>query len=123
MAEILNSLTTSAGMLWKAFWALVFGYAISAVIQVLVTKRQMGKALGERGLRQAGLAGFFGFISSSCSFAALAASRAVFVKGAHPANALAFVVASTNLRSSSASSCGCSSAGSSLWPTSCSEPS
>ena len=57
----------------------------------------MAKVLGERGLRQAGLTSFFGFVSSSCSFAALAASRSVVVKGAHPANALSFLIASTNL--------------------------
>ncbi|HTV24259.1 MAG TPA: permease [Polyangiaceae bacterium] len=97
MDAILRALTTAAGMLYKAFWALVFGYAVSAAIQVLVTRQQMGRVLGERGLRQVGLAAFFGFVSSSCSFAALAASRSVFVKGAHPANALAFLIASTNL--------------------------
>jgi uncharacterized membrane protein YraQ (UPF0718 family) len=52
-------------MLWKALWALIFGYVISAGIQVLVTREQMAILLGERGLRRAGLAGFFGFISSS----------------------------------------------------------
>lgn len=95
--QILEALRTSAGMLWKALWALVFGYLISAAIQVLVTRAQMARALGERGAKRAALAGFFGFVSSSCSFAALAASRSVLVKGAHPANALAFLIASTNL--------------------------
>jgi uncharacterized protein len=97
MDQILQAFMTGAGMLWKALWALIFGYVISAGIQVLVTREQMAKLLGERGLRQAGLAGFFGFISSSCSFAALAASRSVLVKGAHPVNSLAFLIASTNL--------------------------
>ena len=97
MEQMLEALQTGAGMLWKALWALIFGYLISAAIQVLVTREQMAKALGERGSRQVGLAGFFGFISSSCSFAALAASRSVLVKGAHPTNALAFLIASTNL--------------------------
>ena len=97
MDQVIEALMTGAGMLWKALWALIFGYLISAGIQVLVTREQMAKLLGERGLRQASLAGFFGFISSSCSFAALAASRSVLVKGAHPVNALAFLIASTNL--------------------------
>lgn len=95
--QILEALRTSAGMLWKALWALVFGYLISAGIQVLVTRTQMASALGERGAKQAALGGFFGFVSSSCSFAALAASRSVLVKGGHPVNALAFLIASTNL--------------------------
>lgn len=97
MDQVLEALYTGAGMLWKALWALIFGYTISGAIQVLVTREQMARVLGERGARQGVLAGFFGFVSSSCSFAALAASRAVMVKGAHPANALAFLVASTNL--------------------------
>lgn len=97
MDQILQALQTGAGMLWKALWALIFGYLISAGIQVLVTREQMAKLLGERGPKPAGLAALFGFISSSCSFAALAASRTIFVKGAHPANATAFLIASTNL--------------------------
>ena len=43
------------------------------------------------------LGGFFGFVSPSCSFAALAASRSVQVKRAHQANAVALLIASTNL--------------------------
>lgn len=97
MEHFVEALLTGAGMLWKALWALIFGYLISAGIQVIVTREQMASTLGSRGLRQMGLAGLFGFISSSCSFAALAASRSVLVKGAHPANAQSFLIASTNL--------------------------
>lgn len=97
MNQIVEALLTSAGILWKSFWALIFGYAISAGIQVLVTQAQMARVLGKRGPKRAILAGFFGFVSSSCSFAALAASRSILVKGAHPVNALAFLIASTNL--------------------------
>jgi uncharacterized protein len=97
MDQVITALQTGAGMLWKALWALIFGYIISAAIQVLITRKQMARVLGERGAKPAVLAGFFGFISSSCSFAALAASRSVLVKGAHPVNALAFLIASTNL--------------------------
>ena len=97
MESLTEALQTGAGMLWKALWALAFGYLISAGIQVFVTRARMGHALGERGPNQASLAGFFGFVSSSCSFAALAASRTVLTKGAHPSNALAFLIASTNL--------------------------
>lgn len=95
--QVAQAFLTGAGMLWKALWALIFGYLISAGIQVLVSREQMARVLGERGAEPAALAGFFGFISSCCSFAALAASRSVLVKGAHPANALAFLISSTNL--------------------------
>lgn len=97
MNQVLEALLTSAGILWQAFWALVFGYTISAGIQILVTRSQMAKILGKRGPKRGMLAGFFGFISSSCSFAALAASRSILVKGAHPVNAISFLIASTNL--------------------------
>ncbi len=97
MEQVVDALMTGAGMLWKALWALIFGYVISAGIQVIITKRQMADLMGERGLKPASLAGFFGFVSSSCSFAALAASRSILVKGAHPINAQAFLIASTNL--------------------------
>jgi hypothetical protein len=40
---------------------------------------------------------FFGFISSSCSFAALATTRSLFAKGAGLVPSLAFLLASTNL--------------------------
>jgi hypothetical protein len=43
------------------------------------------------------LATVFGAASSSCSFAALAAARALVLKGAHFMAAVAFMLASTNL--------------------------
>ena len=97
MEQVWEALQTGGGMLWKALWALIFGYIISAGIQVLVTNKQMADTLGEKGVKQSALASFFGFISSSCSFAALAASRSIWVKGANPANAITFLISSTNL--------------------------
>ena len=97
MEQVLEALKTSGGMLWKALWALIFGYIISAGIQVWVSRKQMADTLGERGAKPVGLASFFGFISSSCSFAALAATRSIWTKGANATNALVFLVASTNL--------------------------
>ncbi|MFP5510348.1 MAG: permease [Alphaproteobacteria bacterium] len=97
MDQIIEAFTTGAGMLWKALWALIFGYFISAGIQIFVTRDQMARVLGDRGARKAGIAGFFGFVSSSCSFAALAALRSILVKGAHPVNSIAFLISSTNL--------------------------
>lgn len=93
----LEALKTTGTLIWYTLWAFIFGYLISAAIQVLVTREGMARVLGDRGPRQTVLAGFFGFISSSCSFADLAATRAVFQKGAHPVNALSFLIASTNL--------------------------
>ena len=52
MEQIGEALYTSAGMLWKTLWALSFGYTISAAIQVVVTREQMGRMLGERGPKE-----------------------------------------------------------------------
>jgi len=88
---------TSAGFFWTALWAFALGYLISSLIQVLVTHQRMQDTMGTTGPRSMALATFFGFISSSCSFAALSTTRALFQKGAGLAPALAFMLASTNL--------------------------
>ena len=97
MDTFLEILQTFGTLIWYTLWAFILGYLLSACIQVLITREQMAKVLGERGPRQAGLSAFFGFISSSCSFASLAASRSVLAKGAHSVNAIAFLIATTNL--------------------------
>lgn len=89
--------TTSVGLFWLAFWAFGLGYFISSMIQVFVTRSRMQKSLGETDASTVGLAAFFGFLSSSCSFSALATTRALFAKGAGLVPALAFLLASTNL--------------------------
>lgn len=92
-----ESLYTVAGLFWRAFWALAMGYAVSAGIQVFVSRREAAEHLGAARPKQIGLAMGLGFISSSCSFAALAATRSLFTKGAGLIPALAFMFASTNL--------------------------
>jgi uncharacterized membrane protein YraQ (UPF0718 family) len=87
----------TAGLFWMAFWAFGLGYLISSVIQVFVTRQRMRESLGRAGPRSMALATFFGFISSSCSFAALATTRALFAKGAGLGPSLAFLLSSTNL--------------------------
>ena len=88
---------TSVGFFWMALWAFVLGYFISSVIQVLITRRQMREVMGDDGAKSVALGAFFGFISSSCSFAALATTRALFNKGAAFTASIAFLLASTNL--------------------------
>lgn len=95
--EIINSLYTSAGLFWKAFWALSLGYAFSSIIQVFISKKATAKHLGKGGTYQLAKASGLGFISSSCSFAALSATRSLFTKGAALSSALAYMFASTNL--------------------------
>ncbi len=88
---------TSTGFFWMAFWAFILGYAVSSFIQVFVTEKRMQKTMGDAGGKSMLLGTFFGFISSSCSFSALATSKSLFQKGASFASAVAFLLASTNL--------------------------
>ncbi len=89
--------STSLGFFWMALWAFILGYLVSSLIQVLVTRDRMQKAMGKDGPRSMLLGTFFGFISSSCSFSALSTTRAIFYKGASLAPSMAFMLASTNL--------------------------
>lgn len=88
---------TTAGLFWMALWAFGLGYLVSSMIQVFVTRERMKQTMGGEGPKAIGLGTFFGFISSSCSFAALATTRSLFVKGAGFVASLAFLLASTNL--------------------------
>lgn len=92
-----DAIVTAAGLFWRAFWALALGYAISASIQVFLSRGEAAKHLGGANPKKIGLAMLLGFASSSCSFAALSATRSIWAKGAHLIAALAFMFASTNL--------------------------
>ncbi|PJC36967.1 transporter [Candidatus Peregrinibacteria bacterium CG_4_9_14_0_2_um_filter_53_11] len=97
MEAVIQSFYTTAGLLWKALWALAIGYAFSSVIQVFISKKAAAKHLGQGTPKQLAVAALLGFVSSSCSFAALSATRGLFTKGASLVSALAFMFASTNL--------------------------
>ena len=76
---------------WDILWPLVLGFARSAVIQAVVSHREMDSP------RSIGIALALGAASSSCSYAAVAITRSIFRKGANFTVALAFEMASTNL--------------------------
>lgn len=80
-----------------ALWAFILGYAISSLIQIFVTEERMQRTMGKDNLRSVSLGAVFGFISSSCSFSALATTKALFKKGAGFISSIAFLLASTNL--------------------------
>jgi len=88
---------TSAGFFWMALWAFVLGYIISSMIQIFVTEKRMQKSMGQNEGKSMLLGTFFGFISSSCSFSALAGTKSIFKKGASFVSSIAFLLASTNL--------------------------
>src|ERR1700742_2804470 len=84
-------------MAWTVWWALVLGFAISAIVQAWVPRERIQRTLGAEGAGPTARATALGAASSSCSYAAVAIARSLFVKGASAVSALAFQFASTNL--------------------------
>jgi uncharacterized protein len=101
MAHVLSQIGTAVGdallMAWEVWWALVFGFAISAVVQAWVPRERVESAMSGRGARPIALATGLGAASSSCSYAAVAIAKSLFQKGASAASAFSFQIASTNL--------------------------
>jgi uncharacterized membrane protein YraQ (UPF0718 family)/YHS domain-containing protein len=92
-----HGLRDSLLMAWEVWWALVFGFAISAIVQAWVPRERIERALSGSGPRAVGLATGLGAASSSCSYAAVAIAKSLFQKGASATSSLAFQFASTNL--------------------------
>jgi uncharacterized protein len=92
-----NGLGNTFLMAWEVWWALVLGFAISAIVQAWVPRARIQAALGGPGARPIAVATGLGAASSSCSYAAIAIAKSLFEKGASAASALAFQFASTNL--------------------------
>ncbi|RRO21911.1 permease [Flavobacteriaceae bacterium 14752] len=92
-----NAANTALGFFWMALWAFILGYALSSLIQVFVTKKSMQKTMGSSNAKSVLIGTFLGFISSSCSFSALATTKSFFQKGASFVSSIAFLLASTNL--------------------------
>lgn len=88
---------TTVGFFWMALWAFILGYTISSIIQIFVTENRMQRTMGDDDTKSVLLGTFFGFISSSCSFSALATSKSLFKKGASFVSSIAFMLSSTNL--------------------------
>src|SRR5213080_1589208 len=97
MGVIWHGLKDSFLMAWEVWWALVLGFAISAIVQAWVPRERIERALAGSGPRPIAWATGLGAASSSCSYAAIAIAKSLFQKGASAASALAFQFASTNL--------------------------
>jgi uncharacterized protein len=94
---IWHGLRDSFLMAWEVWWALVLGFAISAIVQAWVPRERIQGLMSGSGPRPVGWATGLGAASSSCSYAAIAIGKSLFQKGASAASALAFQFASTNL--------------------------
>src|SRR5947209_2428396 len=84
-------------MTWEILWALILGFALSAVVHAAVGRAQMRRLLPDSSPRTLTVATGLGAASSSCSYASVALARSLFRKGADFTAAMAFQFASTNL--------------------------
>jgi uncharacterized membrane protein YraQ (UPF0718 family) len=97
MDAIGRALALAGSMTWEILWALILGFALSAVVQAVVRKSAIVGLLGDDRPRTLAVAAGLGAASSSCSYAAVALARSLFRKGANFTAAMAFEIASTNL--------------------------
>jgi uncharacterized protein len=97
MDAIGHALTIAGSMTWEILWALILGFALSAVVQAVVRKSTIVRLLGDDRPQTLAVATGLGAASSSCSYAAVALARSLFRKGANFTAAMAFEIASTNL--------------------------
>src|SRR5229473_3238983 len=95
--SILRALSMAFAMGWEILWPLILGFALSAVVQAVVSHREMSRLLPDDRPPSIVTALLLGAASSSCSYAAVALARSVFRKGANFTAAMAFELASTNL--------------------------
>src|SRR3954466_9337382 len=97
MNAIGHALAIAGSMTWEILWALILGFALSAVVQAVVRRSTIVRLLGDDRPRTLAIATGMGIASSSCSSAAVALARSLFRKGASFTAAMAFEIASTNL--------------------------
>lgn len=97
MNGIWHALELAASMTWEILWALVLGFALSAIVQAVVRKSTIVGLMGDDRPRTLAIATGLGAASSSCSYAAVALARSLVRKGANFTAAMAFEIGSTNL--------------------------
>jgi uncharacterized membrane protein YraQ (UPF0718 family) len=86
----------AATFFWDSLFGLIFGFLVSAIVQVMLTPATMERYLGP-GLKGLLYGAGFGVISSSCSYGAAAAARGFYRSGADIRSVFAFLISSTNM--------------------------
>ena len=79
---VIRALEMALAMGWEILWPLILGFALSAVVQAVVSHQQMSQLLPDDRPRSIATALALGAVSSSCSYAAVALARSIFRKGA-----------------------------------------
>src|SRR5256886_8553138 len=97
MGWLWHALAIAGSMTWEILWALILGFALSAVVQSVVRRETVVRLLGTDSPRALAAATGLGMASSSCSYASVALARSLFRKGASFTAAMVFEIASTNL--------------------------
>src|SRR4029450_8236949 len=95
--KLWEGVSNSLLMAYEVWWALVLGFAISAIVQAWVPRERIESALSGSGPGPGTKAPALAPAPSSCPYAAIAIAKSLFQKGASAATALAFQFASTNL--------------------------
>src|SRR2546421_12713135 len=96
ISKIGDGLANAFLMAYEVWWALVLGFAISAIVQAWVPRERIEASLGGGGHGPAAKATGLGAASSSCSFAATAIAKSLFHERASGASPLAVQLASTH---------------------------
>lgn len=97
LSKIVEGFEQALLMAYEVWWALVLGFAISAIVQAWVPRERIEAALADSGAGAVARASGLGAASSSCSYAAIAIGKSLFQKGASAVTMLSFQFASTNL--------------------------
>src|SRR5436190_19280512 len=97
MGWLWHALAIAGSMTSEILWALILGFLLSAIVQAVVRREAVIRALGDDSPRALAIATGLGIASSSCSYAAAALARSLFRKGASFTAAMVFEIASTNL--------------------------
>ena len=94
---VARSLREGFFMFWETLWPLILGFGLSGAVQAFVSRESLQSAMGDHRPASVARASFFGMVSSSCSYAATAMAKSIFVKGADFVAVCVFMFASTNL--------------------------
>jgi hypothetical protein len=94
LVDITRGLREGLYMFWETLWALVLGFTLSGVVQAFVPRERMRAKLGDHRPASVARASGYGMVSSSCSYAASAMAKSLFVKGADFISSLVFMIAS-----------------------------
>jgi uncharacterized membrane protein YraQ (UPF0718 family)/YHS domain-containing protein len=97
VVDIGRSLREAFFMFWETLWPLILGFGLSGAVQTFVGRESMQRKLGNHRAGSVTRASLYGMVSSSCSYAATAMAKSLFVKGADYIAAMVFMFASTNL--------------------------